>query len=550
MGFYLGVIFQALRLVLSVLGLMLLLFAGSLTFGVGRTQMEQALAQLEEFHRHEATLEERLAEAQAEAARAAGLDEALAAARDGMVQAEAALATTVAGLEAAQSRLPGLEDAVRLAEAGVASAQREHERWCGDTVRGHVWGAAEWVSGSRHCDNARAMLEAAREARDRPAAARAAWDRELAALQTRRGHQEHALRSARADEHAVAADVRRADQRSRILDAELRDLREAIVFEERRLALWLQLEALYAQRDVLMTWLGEEWRRRWPGLLTVVLTLLLAPYLGRAFVYQVATGFTRRSPPLRLADVPTTAPEGPPPIQVDPSCHIGEVELLPGERFCVRPGWGRDMPVGQTRTRWFYAWDVWGLATSWLAGLWLLTEVQGRAEGAPPVRLKLGRSDEAGADARMLRVTLHEHPGLVVLPHAIVGLSDGLQLRYRWSFRRQAWLRGQFRYILLAGTGQVWLEGFGDVTASDPRGGLLHQDASTFVAWEGQLGLRSRVTEEGWAFVLGRGVHLVEGGFQGEGLCLWQKSAGATGRDPLRRGLSAFWSVLGRIFGF
>lgn len=333
--------------------------------------------------------------------------------------------------------------------------------------------------------------------------------------------------------------------------------------------------ALRAQLTDYESWLWVQWRWFWPRALALLLAAWLLPYALRALNFYGVAPLVMRTQPIVIAGrgaersgrppaAPTTDDAGSAMnttatadgrgeedragqgvrVRTFPSERTAAVALGEGERIFVRPDRVRQVESGCSRTRWLL--DSENRGQSWMFGLFGLTEVTGPANGT---RMTLAATDRDAADTYVMRVDLENHPAFVIQPRHVVALTDGLVLGARWRWGLHAWMRLQFRYIVVRGTGSIWLEGYGDVTAAEVGERESHQETAAYVAWDGRLRMRLRRRETAWPYVLGR-MELFETGMAGEGVFVWQKASSPTGRTGVERAVGAFWSALGKILGF
>lgn len=304
---------------------------------------------------------------------------------------------------------------------------------------------------------------------------------------------------------------------------------------------------LAAQHGTLLAswaWVVEQWQAFWWRGLLFVLALWATPYLWRTVMFWGVAPLLGRVPPIRLLPGEQRGR-----IHLHPSARVAPVEVRPGEAVFARAGHVRQVEAGVSRTRWFY--DLSFPFLSYVAGLFLLTEVRAPAGSERSVRLTLAATGEHSADTYVLRIDLEDHPGLVIAPRNLVAVTEGLALDARWRpGNLHAWARGQLRYVSLRGTGSLWIEGFGDVHGETLDGAESHQGGEAYLCFDARLESRTRRRETFWPYLLGR-VPLLEVGLRGHGVFAWQKSAGATGLEsPVVRAWNAFWNIVGKFLGF
>lgn len=292
-------------------------------------------------------------------------------------------------------------------------------------------------------------------------------------------------------------------------------------------------------------WLWAQWAWFWPRALGMLVLAWSVPYVARAINFYVVAPLVMRTRPIvfSFSDEERAAAQ----VVPHPSERTLQVELSSGEGVFVRPDHVRQVQSGRSRTRWLLDSDSFG--QSWLFGFFGLTEVRQPAGEADTTRVTIAATNRDAADTYVMRLDLVDHPGFIIQPAHVVALSDGLVLGAQWRWGFHAWMRLQFRYIMVRGTGSIWLEGYGDVFAEEVGARESHQDSSAYVAWDARLRLRLRRRETAWPYVLGQ-MELFETGMSGDGAFVWQKSALPTGRSGLERSLGAFWSALGKLLGF
>ncbi|TVQ96084.1 MAG: hypothetical protein EA398_16440 [Deltaproteobacteria bacterium] len=285
------------------------------------------------------------------------------------------------------------------------------------------------------------------------------------------------------------------------------------------------------------------WQRRWRQLLLLLLAIWATPYAWRTLQYWVLAPLLARAAPIRLRE---PADDGT--IHAHQAHRVAPVDVAPGQTLLVRASHVRQVERDVSTTRLFYSKRFAFL--SYVADLFLLTEIANDRPGGEPIRVTLADASDASADTYILRIDLDDHPGLVISPRHLIAVTDGLELQSDWRpGHLHAWARGQVRFISLKGTGSLWLQGFGDVHPETLTGRESHQAGPAYLCFDGRLQTRSLRRETFVPYLLGR-VPLLEVSMKGHGLYAWQKSIHATGTNPVTRAWNAFWSALGRLVGF
>lgn len=288
-------------------------------------------------------------------------------------------------------------------------------------------------------------------------------------------------------------------------------------------------------------WLWQEWVVFWPRALALIAVVWLTPYVWRGVWYYVGAPVISRARPMQLIPGDSSGK-----VALHPSERTAALEVRPGGVLLARAAHVRQVETGLSRTRFFY--DRRYPGVSFLTGLFMMTEIRIPADRATPSRLTLAATGPDSADSYTMRVDLRDHPGFVISPTHIVAVTDGLTMKSEWRWNWHSFIRGQFRYIMLAGTGSIWMEGYGDVHGQTLTGQETHQESTAYIAFDGRLQSRARRTETFWPYLLGN-VPLFESGLKGHGSFVWQKSPLPTGSNAFTRTLGTFWSALGKFVG-
>ena len=148
-----------------------------------------------------------------------------------------------------------------------------------------------------------------------------------------------------------------------------------------------------------------------------------------------------------------------------------------------------------------------------------------------------------------MRIDFKDHPGLVMHPKHVVGVIGTPELQTRWRWGIQSFATWQVRYIMFAGNGSLIVQGNGDVVATNPRGSV-HEDGT-----EPGDGFRLSLdqgcqSDRSVRPYLWRKTPLVDDQFTGAHPLFWQKSSTDGPSNPIARTFDAFFSALGKLFGF
>ena len=283
----------------------------------------------------------------------------------------------------------------------------------------------------------------------------------------------------------------------------------------------------------------NQWSKTWKWLLAVAVLVVVMPPVLRTISYFMLMPIVRRAhKPIHLAagsetataDLRTTAAERTLTIQL----NAGEVLSARSEH--VRP------VQGEVRSRLLYDWT--SPFISFAAGLHGLSRVTGDAGGSSAT---LATPDDP--DSYLMRIDFEDHPGVVMQPKQVVGVIGTPDLRTRWRWGVLALARWQVRYIMFAGAGSLIVQGSGDVVATTPPGRPTRMDQNLVIGFDSRLTVGATRTEVFLPYLRGR-TPLVDDEFTGCHSFFWQKSNADGPNNPIARTFNAFFSGLGKLFGF
>jgi uncharacterized protein (AIM24 family) len=150
---------------------------------------------------------------------------------------------------------------------------------------------------------------------------------------------------------------------------------------------------------------------------------------------------------------------------------------------------------------------------------------------------------------------LNHHPGVILHPKHIVGVSGDIRLRTRWSFLNlHSWLSGQHRFIIFYGTGRIFVEGQEGVAGMSPGRKRMRLEEPLLMGFDSGLEYAVSRTETFWPYFRGR-TALFDLEFQGDGMFLRQ-IAPDSGKRPktvaekIFSGVTSSFQVIGKFFGF
>lgn len=286
-------------------------------------------------------------------------------------------------------------------------------------------------------------------------------------------------------------------------------------------------------------WVVDQWARSWRWLATLALLVLVTPPAVKTLGYFLLMPVVHRAHrPIHLAGASDT-PAGD--LRTSPAERTLTVDLGPGEVLSARSEHVRPVQ-GRIRSHLLYDWS--SPFISYAAGLSGLSRVTGDERVTAAT---LSTPDDP--DSYLMRIDFSDHPGLVMRPRHVVGVIGTPELETRWRWGIQSFATWQVRYILFSGTGSLIVQGSGDVVATSPQGGTTRMEQHLVMGFDSRLLVGVNRTEVFWPYLWGR-TPLVDDEFTGSHPLFWQKASTDGPSNPIARTFDAFFSALGKIFGF
>lgn len=303
-----------------------------------------------------------------------------------------------------------------------------------------------------------------------------------------------------------------------------------------------ELAQLQARVDKMWTGLLAAARGTWWQMVMLAALVLVGPALWKAFWFYVLAALASGRPPARIgrSDTSGTLTDG-------PRGKCLEVEVAPDRPLVARMDWVQQYaPRLAKQTRFLFAWR--SPFTSFAAGLAEMTELTARP-GEPTGRVLLN----AGSDpnAYILALELDQHPGLVLRPGAVVGVTGSIHLRPRWHLGSlHHWIAGRVRHILFCGTGVVYVSGVGGVEVSALDQDVVIEEALV-LGYDSRAAFATVRTETFWPYFRGK-TSLFDYRFAGGHAAIRQTTAPTTARqgNPFVRTVDALLNGIGKLLGF
>jgi uncharacterized protein (AIM24 family) len=303
-----------------------------------------------------------------------------------------------------------------------------------------------------------------------------------------------------------------------------------------------QLEESEQRLDRAWKLLVINFQENWIYIFCTILLVLFASPLWKAWCFFGIAYFAEKFPPIQLTD----------PI-ADGNIFYKNAEKTVSIRVDLfNPLYMRMDSMNQydrnltKRTKLFWRWSA--PFISYASGLVELTEFTTKStveEGTVVLSPKI-------ASNYITEVQLQQHPGLVMHPACITGISGDIQLKTRWIWSFHSWMTGQHRYIIFHGTGKLYLEGSGGIYAMETSPAKTSVESHLLIGFDTRLGYSTIRTETFWPYFRNK-VSLIDNQFSGKGVFLRQAVAPLKELTPLEKNfqfISNFTSIVGKFFGF
>lgn len=314
----------------------------------------------------------------------------------------------------------------------------------------------------------------------------------------------------------------------------------------------LQIQLAALSHTAPLDRLIETFLKNWAHISTIVIVVIGGPPFWKVFRYFILARLAEKAEPLRVKhpanhSVPAASEDER--LQLFEAVKSIPVQVAEDAPLMVREGYMSIRENLQSRTRMFWKWRA--PFVSYAAGLFELTEFSVKEAGAEGVvHISSGNAGTYIAEMR-----LNHHPGVILHPKHIVGVSGDIRLRTRWSFLNlHSWLSGQHRFIIFHGTGRIFVEGQEGVAGMRPREKRMRLEEPLLMGFDSGLEYAISRTETFWPYFQGR-TRLFDLEFHGDGVFLRQLAPDSGTRpktvaEKIFSGLTGSFQVIGKFFGF
>jgi uncharacterized protein (AIM24 family) len=260
-----------------------------------------------------------------------------------------------------------------------------------------------------------------------------------------------------------------------------------------------------AQRSRLAEEPGEKLlsaiRAQLPRALWILVGVMLAPVLVKAFLYFVLAPFAQKLRPIRILP-DERAPQVPPPLGSSVSLPV---EVAAGQEILLHPDFVQSSALpARKQTQWFLNARL--PLSSLASGLFALIRI--RPEGDEPTRVVVSSQNDPLGEIGL--VELPAGAAMVVQPRSLAGVVKPVgvpvHITRHWRLGSvHAWLTLQFRYLVFHGPCRLILKGCRGVRAEQPEPGqprLINQAAT--LGFSANLDYRNTRCETFVAYLRGK----------------------------------------------
>lgn len=289
--------------------------------------------------------------------------------------------------------------------------------------------------------------------------------------------------------------------------------------------------------DKVKAWFFTNAKQIFSSITIILLFVFFGPFIWKFLWYYIIAPISKYFSPINLIANKNNGN-----IKYGKSDKIFSVKIEPNSPLIVKMNWvQRYNECGKKRSKLFL--DRSSPFISYASGLKNLTEIQSLDDSSTNVDLAHPKNPQA----HILEIILEDHPGVVVYPQNVVGLSGNIRLKSYWRiFNLHSWLTNQFRYITFYGTGRIYLTGIGMVKPVVPGTNLSLLEQKLLLGFDGRLTYTARRTETFMPY-LKKYAALTDNAFVGDFPYFYQSTSSGDSKTQLDD--HKIWTILGRFLG-
>ena len=321
----------------------------------------------------------------------------------------------------------------------------------------------------------------------------------------------------------------------------LKYLQKLNTVKQNKDSLEAQINIMDGQINKLFWNIVSSIKKSFASIFYILIFAFLAPFFIRIFLYYCLAPLLDKAPPLQIhPDKPGAS------VAIGSSERAINIVVDSQHPLFVRENYLKQYDKKTTfkNTKLFWNWRY--PFTCYVAGLRFLTKITTKNKSENGIAF-ISPEDP---DKYLMEISLEDHPGLVVYPAKIVGISGNIKIKSQWFIRSiHSWSAGQLRYIIFHGTGKIYLEGYGDVYVQNETSQPLSLEPSLLLCFDSRLSLTTSRTETFFPYFRGK-ASLVDYTFMGDKFFFSQISSFGKEKDFLTKASGNLWNVIGKLFGF
>ena len=214
-----------------------------------------------------------------------------------------------------------------------------------------------------------------------------------------------------------------------------------------------------------------------PAAILILLGILIAPIVIKAFLFFVLAPAASRLSPIRILP----SPQAPPLPEPRSSAVSVPIDVGADEELLVQANFLQSSSrPARKHTVWLLNWQI--PFASIASGMYALTSI--RPEAATPTRVVVSAQDDAFGEVGIIEIPTSA--AMVIHPRALAGVvkpaGSSVAITRHWRMLSlHAWLTLQFRYLVFHGPCKLILKGCRGVRTEEPQTGqarLINQAAT------------------------------------------------------------------------
>lgn len=303
----------------------------------------------------------------------------------------------------------------------------------------------------------------------------------------------------------------------------------------------IQLKDLEPKLGGVQKLLLVNFQENWTNIFYITLLVLLANPLWKVLFFYGVAPFAEKFSPIQLTEPSTDGN-----IVYKEAEKTVNVKVDKLNPLCVRSGYYSSHTDCSLTTQIFWKWSA--PFTSYSSGLFKLIKFTPKRTVEDGTVVLFAKKD----NNYIMEIELQHHPGLVIHPAYIVGISGDIQVKTQWVWSFHSWLTGQHRYVIFYGIGKLYLKGNGGISIEEPSPENISVKSYVLIGFDSRLSCSTICTEPFGQYFWDE-VPLIDNQFSGKGIFLTRKEATLKVLTPIEKNfqfISNLPSIVGKFFGF